>query len=116
MGGQRRQKRGASRSVKGLGFRVWGLGSYARPLGGIMLLMRPRGPLMRAWGSRAEPADAHDARPLGGIMGHPRPSHFSCLNPRKPTGPRKVGGTGVRPNSASQKARGQQGYSRDDPG
>ena len=46
-----------------------------------MLLMRPRGPLMRAWGSRAEPADAHDARPLGGIMGHPRPSHFSCLNP-----------------------------------
>ena len=32
-----------------------------------MLLMRPRGPvlLMRAWGSRAGPADAHDARPLG---------------------------------------------------
>ena len=37
-----------------------------------MLPMRPRGPapgplmlLMRAWGSRAGPADAHDARPLG---------------------------------------------------
>ena len=37
-----------------------------------MLLMRPGVPpreplmlLMRAWGSRAGPADAHDARPLG---------------------------------------------------
>ena len=47
--------------------------AYARPLGGIMLLMRPRGPApgaadapdARPWGSRAGPADAHDARPLG---------------------------------------------------
>ena len=63
--------------------------------------------LMRAWGSRAGPADAHDARPLG-----------ASVATRKKTvhrGHAGVGGTGVRPNSASQKVDSQQSYCRDDP-
>ena len=68
--------------------------------------------LMRAWGSRAGPADAHDARPLGASVATQKTTKKKTVH-RRHAG---VGGTGVRPNSASQKARGQQGYSRDDPG
>ena len=50
--------------------------------------------------------------PSGGLRGDAK-NHEKKTVHRRHAG---VGGTGVRPNSASQKAEGQQGYSRDDPG
>ena len=52
--------------------------------------------LMRAWGSRAGPADAHDARPLGASVATQKTTKKKTVH-RRHAG---VGGTGVRPNPA----------------
>ena len=115
MGGQRRQKRKASRSVT----------SILRPLNSLKISQRWRllnspkvskhfqapGPLMllmRAWGSRAGPADAHDARPLGASVATQK-------NPNKKPFTGGTRGSAALASGLILLRRRQASYCRDDP-